>query len=155
MKKLILFFIAALVTVMPLTGCKTTGQPEMQIVETNPDYIEVSDKAEVFDKGYFQTIGTGTGTNQSMALLAARSLAQARLVEIIHGVEVERLALVKEGKLDQDSLQVHSEGVVRFAYVHAQQYASESRTARVSLRLDLKKGGLGDLVGELVNDDVK
>ncbi|WP_415713537.1 hypothetical protein [Maridesulfovibrio sp.] len=140
---------------LPIIGCQTTGpQSAAPVIETDPNFIEISDKTDAFNKGYFQVVGQGSGNNKSMALLAARSVAQARLVEIINGVEVERQTLVDQGKISSDQLQINSSGLVRFASVSAERYNPADKTAEVCMRLSLRTGGFGDLVGEMV-DDVK
>ncbi|NDV24709.1 hypothetical protein [Desulfovibrio sp. JC022] len=132
-------------------GAQTSYASENQ---AHSSFNEISDKNEAFYAGYFQVVGHGEGDSKSMALLAARSVAQARLVEIINGLQVERQTLVRNGKIKQDIINLKSHGVIRFASVCGEKYSPKSGEAEVCLRLTLRSGGLGDLVKGLV-DDVK
>ncbi|ACS78943.1 hypothetical protein [Maridesulfovibrio salexigens] len=141
-------FIIALLLITALPACKKNTVST--IPEFSTSYIEVSNKKEAFDKGYFQVVGRGNGESKSMALLAARSVAQARLVEIVEGIEVERNTLVKEGKVQGDIIQTKAKGVVKFSSLCGEQYNPATGNAEVCLRLPLKTGGLGDLVEDLI-----
>lgn len=78
-------------------------------------FKEISDKDEVFHAGYFQVVGHGVGDSKAMSLLAVRSVAQARLIEIINGLQVQRQTSVRNGKIDMDVINLKTQGVVRFA----------------------------------------
>ncbi|WP_432734571.1 hypothetical protein [Maridesulfovibrio sp. FT414] len=153
--KIIRFLLPALLLIMLLPGCKKNTAPADP--EFKNTFTEISDKNDAFYKGYFQVVGRGSGESKSMALLAARSVAQARLVEIIEGVEVERNTLIKEGKVQGDIIEAKASGYVKFSSVCGEQYNPETGNAEVCLRLPLRSGGLGDLVESLIDkyDGVK
>ncbi|WP_320172926.1 hypothetical protein [Maridesulfovibrio sp.] len=141
-------FIIALLLIATLPACKKNV--DSTAPEFSTSYTEVSDKKEAFDKGYFQVVGRGNGESKSMALLAARSVAQARLVEIVEGIEVERNTLVKEGKVQGDIIQTKAKGFIKFFPLCGEQYNPATGNAEVCLRLPLRTGGLGDLVEDLI-----
>ncbi len=140
--------ILCLLLIAVLPGCKKSTSPADP--EFPATYTEISDKNEAFYKGYFQVVGRGNGESRSMALLAARSVAQARLVEIVEGVELERNTLIKEGKVQGDIIQTKARGFVKFSSLCGEQYNPETGNAEVCLRLPLKTGNLGDLVEGLI-----
>ncbi|WP_156900677.1 hypothetical protein [Maridesulfovibrio bastinii] len=117
-------------------------------------FKEITDKTEAFYAGYFQVVGHGEGESKSMALLAARSIAQAELIGIINGIQIERKTAIKNGKIDVDVILARSQGMIKFASVCGEKYDSKSGEAEVCLKLELRSGGLGDLVEGLI-DNVK
>ncbi|WP_320171867.1 hypothetical protein [Maridesulfovibrio sp.] len=137
-----------LLLLIVLPACKKNTVPPEQEFKTS--YTEISSKEQAFYKGYFQTVGRGHGDSESMALLAARAVAQARMVEIVEGIEVKRNTLVKEGKVHGDIIETSAKGFVKFSSICGEQYNPETGNAEVCLRLPLKTGGLGDLVEDLI-----
>ncbi|SDL60653.1 hypothetical protein SAMN05660337_3362 [Maridesulfovibrio ferrireducens] len=152
----ILLSVLILAVFMFLPGCRKnipqTATSVVEKVEKDPNFIEISDKTEAFYKGFFQVVGRGSGENKAMALLAARSVAQARLVEIINGVEVERQTLVEKGRIKSDQLRLKSSGVIRFASVCGERYNPAENTAEVCMRLALRTGNLEDIVEFLIDN---
>ncbi|TIH18474.1 hypothetical protein D0S45_04455 [Marinifilum sp. JC120] len=142
------YYLLALLLITTLSACKKNTASATPEFATS--YIEISDKEEAFYKGYFQVVGRGNGESKSMALLAARAVAQARLVEIVEGIEVERNTLVKEGKVQGDIIQTKAKGFVKFSSICGEQYNPATGNAEVCLRLHLKTGRLGDLVEDLI-----
>ncbi len=157
MIKYIYAFLLFIFLLFPASGCiKSTSSSNnshgytAENVYFEKTFIEISDKTDAFNNGYFQVIGRGEGDTKEMALLAARSVAQARLVEIIYGLEVERDTLVKNGKIEEDVISLKSKGFIKFASVCGEQYNPNTHHAEVCLKLMLKTGGLGDLVEVLI-----
>lgn len=146
--KTIYYFLLSILLISFLLGCKKNITPVESEFKTN--FTEISDKNQAFYKGCFQTVGRGKGASKSMALLAARAVAQARLVEIVEGVELERNTMVKQGKVQSDVLQLKAKGFVKFSSLCGEQYNPTTGNAEVCLRLPLKTGGLGDLVEALI-----
>ncbi|WP_421900635.1 hypothetical protein [Maridesulfovibrio sp.] len=142
------YILLVLLLVSSLSACKkNTASVTPEFVKS---YVEVTDREEAFYKGYFQVVGQGNGESKSMALLAARAVAQARLVEIVEGIEVERNTLVKEGKVHGDIIRTKAKGFVKFSSLCGEQYNPATGNAEVCLRLPLKTGRLGDIVEDLI-----
>ncbi len=122
--------------------------------DENQSFKEITDKQKAFYAGHFQVVGYGHGDSKYMALLAARSVAQAKLIGIINGLQIERSTSIKNGKVDMDSIVAKSQGTIKFASVCGEKYDQKSGEAEVCLKLGLRSGGVSDLVKGLI-DDVK
>ncbi len=103
---------------------------------TPPPLTEVADPQRILQRGYIQTVAdSAPGQDEAMAKLAARMMAQARLLEIVDGLNLERAVTIRQGAVTADTIRMQLQGLVRHATVVLEEYRPADRSARVALRL--------------------
>ena len=114
------------------------------------EWQEISDARSIFFNGFIQVVGeSAPGQIRPMAELAARSMAQARLLEILVGLTVERETVIRKGVVDCDAIQAAAKGVLKGASQCGMTYDRKERYAIVCLQLHLKSQKIDPFIQEL------
>jgi hypothetical protein len=89
--------------------------------------------------GYFEAEGySAPGQNRFAAMIAAKTDAQRRLLEIIKGAKVTSATTIENGILTSDIMVSKVNGIVRGARMTAREYDRGSGTAMVRLSIGYK-----------------
>ncbi|WP_462325227.1 hypothetical protein [Desulfoplanes sp.] len=108
------------------------------------DCPEVSDVKEVFWSGYYQVSGqSAPGQPEYLAKIAARIMAQNRILEILKGLEIRQKTVITDGQVESSVIEAKLEGLVKNVVIHQETYDPGTKTATACVRLYLSDGSDG------------
>jgi hypothetical protein len=121
------------------------------------DCPEIADVKEVFWEGYYQVSGeSAPGQPPYLAKIAARIMAQNRLLEILKGLQIDQKTVITNGAVESSVIEAKLEGLVKNVVIQQESYDANTQTAHACVRLYLsdESDGIERVVYESVKNSV-